>query len=180
VLQDVPKTVTEDGARTTAATTDRATGPDRRRMMLLGAATGLGVAGVAGLAGCGSDSGATAGASGAASGPAASASSGAAGGAAAGGVLAKLADVPVGGSFPAAGADGQPIIISQPQAGTVVAFSAVCTHQGCKVVPADKILNCPCHQSTFDPFTGKNVGGPAPSPLPAVAVKVSGTDVVAG
>lgn len=174
---DAPQTPTEDGARATA--------PDRRRVMMLGAVAGLGVAGVTGLAGCGSDSASTtdtgAGATSAGAAASDATSGGAASGeAASGGALAKLADVPVGGSYAAKGADGQPIIISQPQAGTVVAFSAVCTHQGCKVEPKDKVLNCPCHQSTFDPVTGKNLSGPAPSPLPAVAVKVSGTDVVAG
>jgi Rieske Fe-S protein len=173
VHQDAPKTVTDDGVHAATELTGPDAGPDRRRVMLLGAAAGLGVAGVAGLAACGSGSSAGAGASSAvASAPAASGSGG--------GALAKLADVPVGGSVAAAGPDGKPIVISQPQAGTVVAFSAVCTHQGCKVAPAGKTLDCPCHGSTFDAFTGKNLSGPAPTPLPAVAVKVSGTDVVAG
>lgn len=153
-----------------------AQGPARRSVVVLGAAATLGAAGIAGLAGCGSSSSGTA----AAGSPAAGASAPAAAGAAGGGALAKLADIPVGGSALAAGPDGQPIVIAQPEAGTVVAFSAVCTHQGCKVAPAGKELNCPCHASVFDAFTGKNLRGPAPSPLPAVAVKVSGTDVVAG
>jgi Rieske Fe-S protein len=144
--------------------------------VLLGAASTLGVGAVVGLAGCGSSSGTAT-----ATDPApdsATASGGAS--AASGGALAKLADVPVGGAVAAAGPDGKAIVIAQPTAGTVVAFSAVCTHQGCKVAPAGKVLNCPCHGSSFDAFTGAVLGGPAPSPLPAVAVKVSGTDVVSG
>ena len=168
MLDNAPQTVAEQSPG--------APGPDRRRVIL--AAAGLSVAGVAGLAACGSDS---SGSGTATSEPAAAPAGSAASGAAAGGAaLAKLADVPVGGSYAAPGTDGKPIVIAQPEAGKVVAFSAACTHQGCKVEPAGKILNCPCHASTFDAFTGKNLSGPAPSPLPAVAVKISGTDIVAG
>lgn len=98
---------------------------------------------------------------------------------AAGGALAQVADIPVGGALSATGADGKPIILLQPQAGTVVALSAVCTHQGCTVAPDGKELKCPCHGSVFD-LTGANVSGPAPSPLPAVDVHVSDGAVLAG
>ena len=63
----------------------------------------------------------------------------------------------------------------------VHAFSAICTHQGCKV---DKVsggkIKCPCHGSVFDASTGAVVAGPAPSPLPAVAVTVSNGEVLRG
>jgi Rieske Fe-S protein len=62
----------------------------------------------------------------------------------------------------------------------VVAFSAICTHQGCKVAPAGTTLNCPCHGSKYDAMTGKVLNGPAKADLAPVAVKVSGQDVVAG
>jgi cytochrome b6-f complex iron-sulfur subunit len=94
--------------------------------------------------------------------------------------LAKLSAVPVGGVIPAKGADGTPIVIAQPEAGKVVAFSAICTHMGCTVVPTGKRLVCPCHKSTFDPSTGAVAAGPAPSPLPAVKVKVDGGNIIAG
>jgi Rieske Fe-S protein len=150
--------------------------------MALGAAAALGVTGVTALAGCGSSSSAGSTGSTAAAGTSAAGGSASAGAAAggSGGALAKLSDVPVGQSFSAAGPDGKPIVISQPTAGQVVAFSAKCTHQGCTVLPQDKTLMCPCHGSTFDPATGKNLGGPAPSPLNPIAVKLSGTDIVAG
>jgi cytochrome b6-f complex iron-sulfur subunit len=106
--------------------------------------------------------------------------SSAAGSAAAGSggkVLATLADVPAGSAVAATGTDGGPIIISRTGAASVVAFSAICPHQGCTVAPS---FACPCHGSTFDAKTGTNLSGPAPSGLTAVPVSVSGQNIVAG
>jgi Rieske Fe-S protein len=54
----------------------------------------------------------------------------------------------------------------------VVAFSAICTHQQCPVTDwlrSVQVLQCPCHQSRYDPRQGAKVmGGPAPRPLPAL------------
>src|SRR5690606_16829495 len=38
--------------------------------------------------------------------------------------------------------------------GPILAFSAVCTHQGCdvNVIDDDGMLLCPCHGSKFDPY----------------------------
>ena len=92
--------------------------------------------------------------------------------------IAKLSDVPVGGSISAT-LDGKPIILAQPSTGKVVAFTAICTHQGCTVNPDGAVLRCPCHASTYDAFTGKNTGGPARSPLAAIPVTVSGGAILA-
>lgn len=67
----------------------------------------------------------------------------------------------------------------------VVAFTAICTHQQCTVtdwLKQAQVLQCPCHQSQYDPRHGaKVVGGPAPRPLPALPLKLdSGVLVVAG
>jgi cytochrome b6-f complex iron-sulfur subunit len=148
-----------------------------RRMVLLGA----GVAGIAALAACGSkSSGAAAGApatTGAAPATKAAATSGSSIGAAT--ALAQLADIPVGTAI-AAKDNGKPIILAQPTAGVVKAFSAICTHMGCTVAPSKdgKELDCPCHGSKYNATTGAVLNGPAPSPLPAVAVKVVGGAVV--
>ena len=88
--------------------------------------------------------------------------------------------MPVGGAVSATSSDGKPVIVARPAAGTVVAFSAICTHQGCTVAPQGKILQCPCHGSTYDLATGKNTGGPAPSPLSRISVKVEAGQVVEG
>ena len=93
--------------------------------------------------------------------------------------VAKLADVPVGGSI-SASLGGQPILLAQPTAGNVVAFSAICTHQGCVVLPAQGEFDCPCHGSRYDDTTGEVLGGPAPSPLPKVNLTVSGDAILAG
>jgi Rieske Fe-S protein len=95
------------------------------------------------------------------------------------GAIAPLAGVPVGGSI-GAHSNGKAIVLAQPAAGSVVGFSAICTHMGCTVDAGGPQLHCPCHGSIYNAFTGAVIQGPAPSPLPAVAVHVSGGYVVAG
>lgn len=98
---------------------------------------------------------------------------------AAAGAIAALSDVPVGGAISAKGSDGKPIIVAQPTAGQVVAYTAICTHMGCTVAPSGKDLNCPCHGSKFNALTGAVVNGPAARPLAKVDVKVEAGQVVA-
>jgi cytochrome b6-f complex iron-sulfur subunit len=63
--------------------------------------------------------------------------------------------------------------------GDFVAYSAICTHQGCTVAYKDGNLACPCHGSVFDPANGAAVvAGPASRPLPEIPVKVEGGEVV--
>jgi Rieske Fe-S protein len=144
-------------------------GPSRRAVVAAPAAAGL-----AALAGCGAGAGrpdaaptapaATTGA------PASPVSAPATGPAATGPTLAKVADIPVGGGriFGDRG-----VVVTQPQAGTIKAFSTACTHQGCTVTKVDATIDCLCHGSHFDIADGSVVGGPAPRALPPVAVKVS-------
>jgi rieske iron-sulfur protein len=66
----------------------------------------------------------------------------------------------------------------------VVAYTAICTHNGCDVddwIPDRLALSCSCHASEFDPRDGARVlDGPAPRVLPALPLKiVDGTLVVA-
>ena len=93
--------------------------------------------------------------------------------------VAKLADIPVGGSISAT-LDGKPILVSQPTDGSVIAFSAICTHQGCVVKPVGGEFDCPCHQSRFDGATGQVIDGPAPAPLEKIAVHITGGVVLTG
>jgi Rieske Fe-S protein len=88
--------------------------------------------------------------------------------------------VPVGGAVAAKDAAGRPIIVAQPSAGKAVAFSAICTHMGCTVAVKGADLDCPCHGSKYNALTGAVIHGPAPRPLPPVAVEVKSGNVVAG
>ena len=89
--------------------------------------------------------------------------------------LATLASIPDGGGLIV----GNVVLTRSGQ--NVQAFSAICTHQGCTVnkVSGGKI-DCPCHGSVFDAATGAVVAGPAPSPLPKVAVTVRNGEVLRG
>jgi Rieske Fe-S protein len=151
-----------------------------RRTVLRGAA----VAGLAGisvplLAGCGGDDDAanstptsSAPSSAPTSAPSSEPSSGGGGGA----VLGPTADIPVGGGKVFKEAK---IVVTQPAAGQFKAFTAVCTHAGCAVATVEnKTINCPCHGSKFNIADGSVAGGPAPSPLASVAVKVDGNNIV--
>lgn len=61
----------------------------------------------------------------------------------------------------------------------IVAYSAVCAHQGCPVTgwvedQGRHVLKCFCHNSEYDPTHGAQVMfGPAPRPLAALPVKIS-------
>lgn len=143
----------------------------RRRVIAMGS---VGVAGAAGLAACSSDSGgsttpdSTGGSEGSAATPG---STGATGGVSSGTKLAKLSDVPVGEAI-VLDASGQKILLAQPKEGEAVAYSAICTHQGCTIGGGAQ-AKCPCHGSVFDISTGKPTNGPATKALPAVAVSVN-------
>jgi ubiquinol-cytochrome c reductase iron-sulfur subunit len=67
--------------------------------------------------------------------------------------------------------------------GGIIAYSKICTHAGCAValyrkptfpvVERNEALVCPCHYSTFDPFTGGTViYGPAGRPLPQLPLMI--------
>jgi ubiquinol-cytochrome c reductase iron-sulfur subunit len=72
----------------------------------------------------------------------------------------------------------------------IVAFSKICTHAGCAVAlyrkptftplePNDALV-CPCHYSTFDPFTGGSVVyGPAGRPLPQLPLMIDSSGYLA-
>ena len=143
-----------------------------RRGML----AGVGLAGLAGtLAACSSGSGSSsASGSGAApaTGSAAAGGSGQGQAAGSGSVLTATNDVPVGEGKVFASAR---VVVTQPAAGEFKAFSAVCTHAQCIVDQvANGTIDCPCHGSQFSVKDGSVVAGPAPSPLPAQAIKVEG------
>jgi nitrite reductase/ring-hydroxylating ferredoxin subunit len=74
---------------------------------------------------------------------------------------------------------GNPAVLVHLDNGDFVAYSAVCTHQGCTVAYQGGELACPCHGSVFDPANGAAVvAGPATRPLPEIPVKVEGGEIV--
>ena len=91
-----------------------------------------------------------------------------------GDVLATTDAIPVGGGMIL---QDKEIVITQPTAGEFMAFSAVCTHQGCIVdAISGGTINCPCHGSKFKRDGSVSVG-PATEPLSARTVKVSGDQI---
>lgn len=163
------------------------TDPDLTRRRAL-AVTALGTLSLPVLAACGGGGG---GSSTAATDPGTSSgtSPGDSSSAPAGGGNATIADaligtaqVPVGGGVILA---DQNVVVTQPQRGSFQGFSATCTHQGCVLATvASGTINCGCHGSQFSIATGDNVVGPSGepagsvAPLPKIAVKVKGKDVV--
>ena len=92
--------------------------------------------------------------------------------------LAPTSEIPVGSGkiFTA-----EKVVVTQPVSGDFKAFSAVCTHMGCLVNQiSNGTIDCPCHGSQFSIKDGSVVGGPAPSPLAAQAIKVSGERITLG
>jgi Rieske Fe-S protein len=90
--------------------------------------------------------------------------------------VAKTADVPVGGGTVNKEAH---VVVTQPTAGEYKAFTSICTHRGCDVGSVEGgTINCMCHGSKFKIEDGSVANGPAAAPLDAIAVTVSGADVV--
>ncbi|GAA3281784.1 MULTISPECIES: ubiquinol-cytochrome c reductase iron-sulfur subunit [Dactylosporangium] len=129
-----------------------------RRAVLAGAA---GVTAVSVLAACGDDSGSD---------------STASSGSTPGGPIAKKADIPVGGGK-IVSADGG-TVITQPEAGTYKAFTAICTHQNCVVTSvADNTIDCKCHGSSFSAKDGSVTNKPATAPLKEKTLRFEGDDI---
>jgi nitrite reductase/ring-hydroxylating ferredoxin subunit len=92
--------------------------------------------------------------------------------------LATTSEIPVGSGkiF-----TSEKVVVTQPNSGDFKAFSAVCTHMGCIVSTiSNGTIDCPCHGSQYSISTGAVVGGPAPSPLPAQSINVSGSNIFLG
>ena len=148
-----------------------------------GVLAGVGLVGLAGAVSACSSGGSSSSPAGAASASTAPASapgsaSAAAGTGSATGALATTSEIPVGSGkiFTA-----EKVVVTQPTSGDFKAFSAVCTHMGCIVSQiSNGTIDCPCHGSQYSIKDGAVVAGPAPSPLPAEAIKVSGTSIVLG
>jgi thiosulfate dehydrogenase [quinone] large subunit len=94
--------------------------------------------------------------------------------------LAPLGAVPVGqGRRFTDPATGRPGWVLRPNAATVRAFSAVCTHAGCVVAfdASSMEFVCPCHGGRFSARSGAVVGGPPPTPLSQIPVHIANGEI---
>jgi nitrite reductase/ring-hydroxylating ferredoxin subunit len=100
--------------------------------------------------------------------------------------IVKLSKIKVGGTFTFQLSNGAPALLFRTKTG-VFAYQTICTHQGgiAKYFAPRKLIVCPVHNASFDPFkSGKVVAGPTgQSPnsiqkLPVVKVAVKGDWVV--
>ena len=93
-------------------------------------------------------------------------------------VLGPTSDVPVGGGTVYA---DQEVVVTQPNGGDFLGFTAICTHMGCTVGDVSGgTINCPCHGSQYSIEDGSVVTGPATAPLASKDVSVKGKNVVLG
>jgi len=89
-----------------------------------------------------------------------------------------VTDIPIGGGVIVS---EPPVVLTQPTAGDVKAFTSICPHQGCKVSEvSNNEIYCPCHGSKFSALDGSVIQGPATEGLAAAAVAVDGTKVSFG
>ncbi|WP_326602194.1 Rieske (2Fe-2S) protein [Streptomyces sp. NBC_01800] len=92
--------------------------------------------------------------------------------------LAKTSDIPIGGGKVF---EEQEVVVTQPKEGEFKGFSAICTHKGCTVVAvSDGTINCPCHGSRYRITDAAVVAGPAPQPLAAERITVTGDTIRLG
>ncbi len=94
--------------------------------------------------------------------------------------IVRLSRIKVGGTFPFQLANGAPALLFRTKTG-VFAYQTICTHQGglTKYFSAKKVLVCPVHNASFDPFKkGAVVSGPATTALPTVKVTIKSGWVV--
>jgi cytochrome b6-f complex iron-sulfur subunit len=95
-------------------------------------------------------------------------------------VIARVSEVPLGSAIEFRDDySGERAVLVHLEGGQFVAYSVVCTHQGCLVLYRDAELVCPCHGSVFDPARGgAAVRGPARDPLQKVEVEAEDGKVV--
>lgn len=93
--------------------------------------------------------------------------------------LARLDDIPVGGAVSATAPGRKKVLLVRKTADEVVGLSAICTHQGCTVVPDGEVLACPCHGSVYE-LSGEVRRGPAEKSLAPFAVTITDGQVLPG
>src|SRR5262245_3510250 len=96
--------------------------------------------------------------------------------------VGELAQLPVGESltfhYPT---DTDPAILLRPESDRLLAYSSLCTHLQCPVLPEIEHgrLHCPCHAGYFDMNSGRPIAGPPQRPLPRILIEVRGGTIYA-
>ena len=72
-----------------------------------------------------------------------------------------------------------PCVLVRTGEGKLLAYSQVCTHLSCAVVPRPEKgdIHCPCHEGFFDLATGRPIAGPPRRPLARIELEVRGDEV---
>jgi Rieske Fe-S protein len=67
-----------------------------------------------------------------------------------------------------------PCLLVRAETGEFVAYSQRCTHLSCPVIPKleDKTFHCPCHEGSFDLFSGQPLAGPPRRALARIQLQV--------
>ena len=91
--------------------------------------------------------------------------------------IVAAADVPPGRAFRFTDSNGDPAWLLHEPNGDFRAFSAICTHAGCSVGLSGGEFACPCHGGRFSAADGSVLGGPPPSPLSRLNIRVVDGDV---
>lgn len=93
--------------------------------------------------------------------------------------IARASEVQPGTALEFEDSGGNPAVLVHLKSGNFVAYSAICTHEGCVVSYSNGQLACPCHGAVFDPANNARVvNGPARHPLPKIPIEVRGGNVV--
>lgn len=87
--------------------------------------------------------------------------------------VGKVSELPVG-TTAAGTANGLDVMLFRPDETTVLAYTDICTHAGCKVAPNGEDFKCPCHGSLFKGADGTVISGPAMAALPRFAAAIDG------
>lgn len=74
------------------------------------------------------------------------------------------------------GGDDSAVIVNV--GGTIRAFRAVCTHEGCPLGwnAQQHLIRCPCHGGAYD-TSGRVVSGPPPAPLTELRTVIDGRTI---
>lgn len=94
--------------------------------------------------------------------------------------LPVLSRAQVAAQDPATGHDVGVLLFRKDEQ-TVLAYSNICTHQGCAVgvkSPSKDDFYCACHASHFEPEGGTATAGPAQAALTRYGCAIEGDDIV--